>query len=347
MKKYKVYVIAILLISIFSSVIVSAAPATAKDFYDLGVKAWAGGKYDDAIKNFDSALKLDPKHVESYAFKSRCLNLLKRHDEALQCIEKAIALDSADVLNNVLKGEILNALGRFQEALEVLKKCTSEYKIGYDHLAFSYLKLNDTENCLKSLRTYVFGSSFMKEYLDPEFKEKLGENPTFIEIMNDCRDELEDEYENTDILNDGILSEAAFLDPAEKMTESEKQSVLSFNSRYKTNMVNGNIYNEATAQANGIYSKMPQKKEFISAGRFYKKLSLVGLKGTYESKDAKVLYVGKLNGVTKAAIVSERVEITIKALKYTTEAQEYYVYTCNNGIWEVYGELFAISEEDD
>ena len=87
------------------------------------------GKYQEAIEEYDKALKIDPNNVNPLNNKSFPLFQLNNIDEALQCSDKAIHLDSsyANAWYNracymVKKGDINEALKNLAEAIRLDNK---------------------------------------------------------------------------------------------------------------------------------------------------------------------------------------------------------------------------------
>jgi tetratricopeptide (TPR) repeat protein len=74
-------------------------------------------KYEDAVKSFDQALKIDPRSVEALNGKGLAFNKLGRYEDAITWFDNALKMDptSAQVLNN--KGISLANLDRFEEAI--------------------------------------------------------------------------------------------------------------------------------------------------------------------------------------------------------------------------------------
>ncbi len=75
------------------------------------------GKYDAAIKTYDAAIRLDPKYPIIWSNKGVSLGNQGRYDEAIKCYDEAIRLDpnSDDAWNN--KGNALYKQGKNDEAI--------------------------------------------------------------------------------------------------------------------------------------------------------------------------------------------------------------------------------------
>lgn len=100
---------------------------------DKGYRLTSMGKYKDAIKYLDDALKLDPRSGTVLLCKYICLDNLGRKNEAAECFRKIFDMDPKvavmylDILlkhepNNIIalihKGFLLNKLGRYEDAIK-------------------------------------------------------------------------------------------------------------------------------------------------------------------------------------------------------------------------------------
>ncbi|BCS92346.1 tetratricopeptide repeat protein [Metallosphaera javensis (ex Sakai et al. 2022)] len=75
------------------------------------------GRYEEALREYDQAISLNPKHPDYHNGKGNALYNLGRYEEALREYDKAISLDPKDPDYHYNKGNALRKLGRHEEAL--------------------------------------------------------------------------------------------------------------------------------------------------------------------------------------------------------------------------------------
>jgi tetratricopeptide (TPR) repeat protein len=97
-------------------------PGNAWGHYMLGLSASRAGDPEKAMKAFDEALRLDPKHVKSLINSARLLIDQKQPEKALPRLDEAamLAPDSNDVQR--LYARAFEAQGKIDEAIESYKR---------------------------------------------------------------------------------------------------------------------------------------------------------------------------------------------------------------------------------
>ncbi len=73
---------------------------------------------EKALRLFDEALAIDPKHADALIKKGGALEKLERFNEAVACYDRAIAVDSSATIAYLQKGGLFNRLARYDEALK-------------------------------------------------------------------------------------------------------------------------------------------------------------------------------------------------------------------------------------
>ncbi|KWO87116.1 glycosyltransferase 9 family protein [Burkholderia ubonensis] len=95
-----------------------AIDAGVRALSDLGAILGDVGRADEALAQFDAALRVDPRDVQTLVRQGNTLIGLRRYEPALAAFDRALAVSPLvlDALCN--RGSALRALGRHQEALD-------------------------------------------------------------------------------------------------------------------------------------------------------------------------------------------------------------------------------------
>jgi len=80
------------------------------------------GKYDEAVKEFHTALEENPDHVMAHLGLAVSFMQMERNKDALEEFDRTIALDPKLAVAYADKGILLDRLGRYEEALALYKK---------------------------------------------------------------------------------------------------------------------------------------------------------------------------------------------------------------------------------
>ncbi|MBO3800114.1 MAG: tetratricopeptide repeat protein [Candidatus Brockarchaeota archaeon] len=90
------------------------------------------GRFEDAIKYCDEAIKINPKDAEAWSLKGICLYFLHRYEEALKCCEKAVRLNPKDASAWYNKASSEEALGLKDDVIKSYGKFISLAPQGYE-----------------------------------------------------------------------------------------------------------------------------------------------------------------------------------------------------------------------
>jgi len=110
-------------------------PKEAKAHHYLGVINFSSGKYQEAIKDFDQAVKADPKNFQSFFLLGDCYRALDDFKKAEEQFKKALAIKE-DIFAMLNIADIMVRQGRLKEAEELFDKISrkdaniSDAKIG-------------------------------------------------------------------------------------------------------------------------------------------------------------------------------------------------------------------------
>jgi|GEM_PF-1030307 len=96
----------------------SEIPDSAVEHYNKGVVLARQGRYEEAIKEYDQALKIEPRYTKAMFNKAVVLQMMRRNPEAVEVYRRLAALtpDDPEVWSNMAIA--LRAMGRLSEALE-------------------------------------------------------------------------------------------------------------------------------------------------------------------------------------------------------------------------------------
>lgn len=118
---------------------------TAKEWNAEGVKLYKEGKYEDALKCFEKASKLNSKNVTYWTNFGLTYMALKKTDEAMYCYTNAFLADMDNPKPWHLAGKCLYSTGKYKEALNMFNKVLEiDPKYKFD---------KESENMIKNLKS--------------------------------------------------------------------------------------------------------------------------------------------------------------------------------------------------
>ena len=79
-------------------------------------------RFDEALRDFDRAIGLDPNHADAYSSRANIYNKLKRYEDALSDCQKAMALSPNSALAYINAAVALRFSGRLSEAIPLLER---------------------------------------------------------------------------------------------------------------------------------------------------------------------------------------------------------------------------------
>jgi tetratricopeptide (TPR) repeat protein len=129
------------------------APDKAVGYYLAGVVAQSQNRLDDAQKDLERALELQPTAVDTLAALTR-MDLSKGRDAvAIARVQKAIDADSNNVAARNLLGEIYLAQKKYPDAISQLEKAVStagQWSLPYRNLALARIASGDAAGGIKT-----------------------------------------------------------------------------------------------------------------------------------------------------------------------------------------------------
>ena len=124
------------------------------------------GKYDEAIKAYGEAIKLDPNYKEAFYNKGLALAALDKRNEAIQAYNEAIKLDPNYKEAFFNRGLALAALNKRDEAIQAYDeaiKLDPNYKEAFFNRGLAFAALNNYDEAIKAYDEAI--------KLDPNYKE--------------------------------------------------------------------------------------------------------------------------------------------------------------------------------
>jgi tetratricopeptide (TPR) repeat protein len=82
-------------------------------------------KIEEALYQFDEAIKIEPKNTEAWIKRGTALERLQRVDEAITAYDQAIAADSSTATAYLFKAGVYNRQKKYAEALQCYEKALS------------------------------------------------------------------------------------------------------------------------------------------------------------------------------------------------------------------------------
>ena len=106
------------------------------------------GELDEAIKDYNKAIELDPDNAEAYNNLADLWLRMNNYDIAMKNINIAIEKNSKLYIAFVTRGEILMAIEKINEAIEDFNLAiwlNNDYRKSYENRAKCYRKLAEME----------------------------------------------------------------------------------------------------------------------------------------------------------------------------------------------------------
>jgi len=91
---------------------------TVEYHYKRGLVLFKLNNYVEGVKEFDTAIEMDPDRTNSYINRGKGLMELKRYDAACRDFQQAVNLDSRDTTGYLLLASAQYQLGNYKEAVE-------------------------------------------------------------------------------------------------------------------------------------------------------------------------------------------------------------------------------------
>ena len=95
------------------------------NYRGMGVQAYVRNEYSEAITNFDSAIRLDPKNANLYFLRGQVKRQMKQYEEAIADYDNSISLDSKSSNTYYWRGRIHSTIKQYAESIADYNKAIS------------------------------------------------------------------------------------------------------------------------------------------------------------------------------------------------------------------------------
>jgi serine/threonine protein kinase len=119
-------------------------PGYAKAYHNRGTSYFTLGQHEQAISDFDKAIRLDPKDANAYYNRGTSYSELGQHEQAISDFDKAIRLDPKDAGAYRNRGTSYFTLGQHEQAISDFDKAIRldpDYAKAYHNRAINYASL--------------------------------------------------------------------------------------------------------------------------------------------------------------------------------------------------------------
>jgi tetratricopeptide (TPR) repeat protein len=97
-------------------------PSNAKTHYNLGISLSAQGRYEEAIECYQKAIEIDPSNAKTHYNLGISLSVQGRYEEAIECYRKAIEIDPNESIFYANLGDSLASQEKHEEAIKCYQK---------------------------------------------------------------------------------------------------------------------------------------------------------------------------------------------------------------------------------
>jgi len=131
-------------------------PGMALIYNNRGVTYRERENYQQAIKDYDKAIDLDPKFVKTYYNRAITYDILGNYQQALKDYDKAIELDPKEAKSYNNRGIVYGRLGNLPQAIKDFGKALEldpQYAAAYMNRGIAYHKLGNLPQALSDLKS--------------------------------------------------------------------------------------------------------------------------------------------------------------------------------------------------
>ena len=148
----------LLMFSLVALLSVGCGESKAQKHNSAGVSLENRGKMEEAIAEFDEAIRLDPKLVLAYYNRAQAYFGLDRYERSIQDYDQAISLDPESVVFYTKKGEAYFALGQYERATQAHKEAIRrdpQFALAYYNRGGAYIELGQRDQAIQDYKRAV------------------------------------------------------------------------------------------------------------------------------------------------------------------------------------------------
>lgn len=153
-------------------------PQDALAWGNKGVALDELGRYEEAITCYDKAIEINSKYAEAWYNKGVALGYLGRYEEAVTCYDNAIEINPRFVWAWGSKGVALGGLGRYEEAIACLDEAIEldpQLALAWDGKGLALSCLGRHEKAIEAYRNFIKFATPQDAELVQKAKERIRE----------------------------------------------------------------------------------------------------------------------------------------------------------------------------
>jgi tetratricopeptide (TPR) repeat protein len=158
-------------------------PINATAYFERGNALYNLKRYEEALQAFDQAIQLDPVNATAYFNRGNVLYNIKLYEEALQTYERARSLQPKDVNILFTLSHLYNDTGAYEQAIEILDQLIEsqpEFADAYKQRGLAYRRWADVK----------YAATGDEERRADEYKRAIADYERAVELRPDFEDAL-------------------------------------------------------------------------------------------------------------------------------------------------------------
>ena len=128
-----------------------SAIVTAETYTYLGNRAYGQGKYEEALQNYDQAMRVDPNYHSAYSHRGNAYLALNQYHQAISDYDRALELVPHNASTYIYRGLAYQKLGDLDKAISDYDHVITldPHNVdAYLHRGYIYLREKGYQNCV-------------------------------------------------------------------------------------------------------------------------------------------------------------------------------------------------------